>query len=84
LSIFIGTWFQEKVLSAPNALLNDLRAREAEQLTKYSYIDKDSGLVRIPVDRAMELFAQEAAAGKLFYPGKPYAPKPEEPATAAK
>ena len=46
---------QEKVLSAPNALLNDLRAREADQLTKYSYIDKDSGLVRIPVDRAMEL-----------------------------
>jgi len=32
------------------------------------------------VDRAMELFAQEAAAGKLFYPGKPYIPKKEEPA----
>jgi hypothetical protein len=75
---------QEKVLSAPSAQLNDLHARETEQLTKYSYIDKDSGLVRIPVDRAMELFAQEAAGGKLFYPGKPYAPKPEEPATAAK
>ena len=75
---------QEKVLSAPSTQLNDLHARETEQLTKYSYIDKDSGMVRIPVDRAMELFAQEAAGGKLFYPGKPYAPKPEEPATAAK
>ena len=75
---------QEKVLSAPSAQLNDLRDRETQQLTKYSYIDKDSGLVRIPVDRAMELFAQEAAGGKLFYPGKPYAPKPEEPPTAAK
>lgn len=75
---------QEKVLSAPSTQLNDLHARETEQLTKYSYIDKDSGMVRIPVDRAMELFAQEAAGGKLFYPGKPYAPKPEEPPTAAK
>jgi hypothetical protein len=27
----------------------------------------------------MELFAQEAAAGKLFYPAKSYVPKKEEP-----
>ncbi len=72
----------QKVLSAPGEQLKELRAREDGQLTKYSYADKQKGLVRIPVDRAMELFAQEAAAGKLFYPAKPYVPKKEEPVAA--
>src|SRR5260370_10097412 len=72
----------EKVLSAPGEQLKELRAREDAQLTKYSYADKEKGVVRIPVDRAMELFAQEAAAGKLFYPAKPYVPKKEEPVAA--
>jgi stringent starvation protein B len=69
----------EKVLSAPGEQLKALRDRENAQLTQYSYTDKQKGLVRIPVDRAMELFAQEAAAGKLFYPAKSYVPKKEEP-----
>jgi stringent starvation protein B len=47
------------------------------------FADKKTGVVRIPLDRAMNLFAQEAAEGKLFYPAKSYVPKKEEPAPAA-
>ena len=70
----------EKVLSAPSEQLRDLRNRDAWNLTHYMYGDlsKASGRVRIPIDRALELYAQEAAAGKLFYPAKPTAPKKDD------
>jgi hypothetical protein len=70
----------EKVLSAPSEQLQDLRARDAWNLTHYMYGDlsKASGRVRIPIDRALELYAQEAAAGKLFYPAKATAPKKDD------
>jgi hypothetical protein len=70
----------EKILTVPSEQLQDLRNRENWMMTHYGYADKQKGLVRIPVDRAMELFAKEAADGKLFYPAKPTLPKPEEPA----
>jgi hypothetical protein len=88
---FDKVWQQavfDKVLSAPSGQLQDLRNRDTWNLTHYMYGDmnKDSGRVRIPIDRAMELYAQEAAAGKLFYPAKASAPKKDDymqPLTAA-
>jgi hypothetical protein len=73
----------EKVLAPPSELLHEVRGRDDWNLTHYMYLDKPSGQVRIPVDRAMELMLQEAAAGKTFYPGKATVPKKEEPAAAA-
>jgi hypothetical protein len=72
----------EKVLVPPSELLIDLHRREDWFLTHYSWADKKNGTVRIPLDQAMQLFAQEAASGKLFYPAKDYVPKKEEPAAA--
>jgi hypothetical protein len=46
-------------------------------------MDKPKGVVRIPLDRAMDLFSQEAANGKVFYPAKATVPKKEEPTPAA-
>jgi hypothetical protein len=73
-----------KVLSAPSSQLIELRNRDAWNLNHYMYGDLDpkSGRVRIPVERAMAAFAQEAQAGKLFYPGKATPIKKEEPAPA--
>lgn len=70
----------DKVLSAPSGQLRDLRNRDAWNLTHYMYgdLNKTSGRVRIPIDRAMELYAQEAGAGKLFYPAKATAPKKDD------
>lgn len=72
----------EKVLAPPSEQLKQLHYREDWYLTHYMYADKKTGVVRIPLDRAMSLFAQEAAEGKLFYPAKSYVPKKEEPAPA--
>jgi hypothetical protein len=65
----------EKVLAPPSEQLKALHYREDWYLTHYMYADKKTGVVRIPLDRAMTLYAQEAAEGKLFYPAKSYIPK---------
>ena len=79
------TALYENVLSVPSGQLQDLRNRDTWNLTHYMYGDlsKSSGRVRIPIDKAMEMFASEAASGKLFYPAKPTAPKKEEPVVEA-
>jgi len=85
-SYFNHIWEQavyEKVLAPPSEQLLELRNREDWNLSHYGYIDKKSGAVRIPLDRAMELFKQEASSGKLFYPAKNTVPKKEEPVAAA-
>lgn len=73
----------EKILAPPSEMLIQLHQREDWNLTHYGYLDKKDGVVRIPVDRAMELFEKEAAAGKLFYPAKDEAPKKDDAAPAA-
>ena len=56
-----------------------LRARENTELTEYGYIDKDKGLVRLPISRAMQLLAAEDAEGKYPFPTRSYATNPLEP-----
>jgi hypothetical protein len=51
------------VLSVPNPKLRDLRAREAEVLNSYGWVDQQQGIVRIPIDRAMERMVEETRAG---------------------
>ena len=74
----------QRVLSVPSEQLQDVRNRDAWNLTHYMYgnLDKSTNRVRIPIDKAMQTFAAEAAAGKLFYPAKATAIKVEEPAAA--
>jgi cytoskeleton protein RodZ len=83
---FVKIWDEavtEKVLTAPDSQLQMVRGRDTWDLTHYMYLDKKTGQVRIPVERATDLFLQEVADGKPFYPGKPTVPKKEEPAAAA-
>ena len=57
----------EKVLVPVSADLKNLHNQEDEELNSYKYIDRDKGVVQIPIARAMQLIASEAAAGKLSY-----------------
>jgi hypothetical protein len=38
--------------------LNALRAREQAELTRYGWINRTSGIVRIPIERAIDLLSQ--------------------------
>jgi hypothetical protein len=46
----------------PIADLDALRARENAQLDGYGWVDQAAGRVHIPIERAMELLAKEAAS----------------------
>ncbi len=63
--------------------LQAIHDREEEQLHRYSFIDKEKGVVRIPIDRAMELVAADFAAGKVGYNTTSYPVKQELPGGAA-
>jgi len=73
----------DKVLAVPGEEVGEMRALSAWRLSHYEYADPTKTAVRMPFDRAKELFLAEQAAGKTFYPAKPTEPKPEEPATPA-
>jgi hypothetical protein len=73
----------ENVLAPPGEQLRELRAKEDGQLYTYGYIEREKGAVRVPIDRAMELTIQEAAAGKYSYPTAPTHVKTAEELAAA-
>src|ERR1700730_8800338 len=54
----------DKVLTVPDSQLQMVRGRDDWDLTHYMFLDKKTGQVRIPVERATDLFLQEVAGGK--------------------
>lgn len=47
-----------KVEMAPTAALNNLRTSENEALHSYQYVSREKQIVRIPIERAIELETQ--------------------------
>lgn len=52
----------ERQLAPVNPQLKALHVEEARRLGHYQWVDKQKGVLRIPVDRAMELTLREWAA----------------------
>ena len=67
----------ESIAGKPSEDLATVRAREDQQLKTYGYIDRGKGVVQIPIDRAMDLVAKEAAEGKVKYSTAPTIKKVE-------
>jgi hypothetical protein len=44
---------------SPRLDLSEFRAREDQQLTNYGWVDRSAGIVRVPIERAMELVLQK-------------------------
>jgi hypothetical protein len=59
-----------------------IRAREAENLNHYGFVDKEKGVVRLPIDRAMQILETEYKDGKIRYNTKTYPVKVEAPGGA--
>jgi hypothetical protein len=47
-----------RLQTAPARDLKDMRWTEELQLSTYGWVDKEAGIVRIPIDRAMDLLAE--------------------------
>jgi phage tail sheath protein FI len=74
--------------------LSDLHVTESQQLKNYAWVDKDKGLVRIPLERALALVLPELQARQVRpstvavenpypYGLQPAAPVPASTGTAA-
>jgi len=46
---------QPRLLTKPGASLAELRAAEDADLNSYGWMDRNAGIARIPIDRAMQL-----------------------------
>ncbi len=53
---------EKKTYSQAPEELSRIRAEQIEAMNSYRWVDRDSGVVAIPIERAMELVAREAAA----------------------
>jgi hypothetical protein len=62
---------EPRLQSSPPIDLRDMRAAEDKILHHYSWVDRDKGVVRIPIDRAMDILAQRGL------PSRPAAGQPQ-------
>jgi len=63
----------------PAAQLQALRAEESEILGSYGWIDEAGGVVRVPIERGMELLLETRADGRAFGEATPESEEPVDP-----
>lgn len=68
-------------VTTPVSDMIDMRRTEEQSLSTYAWVDKQQGVVRIPIERAKELTAQRLAAQPAATSGTPaeQAPSPALP-----
>jgi hypothetical protein len=57
--------------AARRAYLDELRAKQEKQLASYAWIDRDKGVVQLPIDRAMELVVRDSRPNPAGQAGRP-------------
>ena len=73
MDFFVATREQliyERQLRPESVALRELNARETETLSTYKMIDSTRGIYRIPIERAMQLMADEAYLERRAKSGK--------------
>jgi len=85
-----GDDYEQKRAKAREEKLKTLREAEAKELTTYGWIDKNKHVVRLPIDRAMELTIAELATKRpapaypVATPAPPASPPANAPASSPK
>ena len=74
--------YEQKRAKAREEKLKAAREEDAKALTSYGWIDKNKGVARIPVARAMELTVAELAQKKPEPAGPIATPEPAAPGAA--
>ena len=67
----VRTFPQPQLQTTPKLDLKEVREAEDQMLSTYGWVDQPKGVVRIPIDRAIELLAQRGL------PARADSPKPE-------
>src|SRR6266576_1596092 len=77
-----GNTYEAKRAEAREKKLNNARNAATQELNSYAWIDKAKGVVRIPIDRAMQLTLRDLASKKPA-PANPIEAPAPTPAPAA-
>lgn len=64
---------EPRLSARPYEELQNLRAREEQILNHYGWQDQKNGIVHIPIDKAMDMVAQQGPYGGKLEPAKPVA-----------
>ncbi|MCP4632332.1 MAG: hypothetical protein GY855_05355 [candidate division Zixibacteria bacterium] len=56
---------EEMVLKPKSIALRELRAREIDELNSYKLLDEKKGVYRIPIEKAINIMADEAYKNRL-------------------
>lgn len=73
LGIVVYFWFDNRPATVAKGgptreerveVLRELQTREDESLNQYGWIDQDQGIVRLPIERGMELVLEEMSQGQ--------------------
>jgi hypothetical protein len=76
--------FGRKVVAEAPAELRSLRAAQRTKLQAMGWVDKQNGIVAVPIERAMELLAADPKpAAPIIVPTPPTPPTPPPAPTAA-
>lgn len=59
---------EPRLQSDPLLDLQKLRARDAERLSTYAWVDRDAGVVQLPIERAIELLATRGLPAREVKP----------------
>src|SRR5437899_3046459 len=78
-----GDSYEQKRAQAREKKLKDARDEETKTLGTYGWIDKNKGIVRVPINRAMELTVAELAKKKPAPAGPITTPEPQASAAPA-
>jgi hypothetical protein len=78
-----GSTYEETRAKKRMENLKTVRDEAAKALTTYGWIDKNKGIARIPIDRAMELAVVDLARQKPVPAGPIATPEPQAPASPA-
>lgn len=70
--LFLHAWYhnrlsaeaERKVVGRPATALIELRGAQKGVLTEYGWIDRERGVVKLPIARAMELVVAESGRGE--------------------
>jgi hypothetical protein len=73
--------FQRKVVDEAPAELRSLNAAQRTRLAETGWVDKQRGIVAIPIERAMELLARDPHPAAAIIAAEPGATRTQPPAT---
>src|SRR5260370_19196849 len=78
-----GSDYEETRTKKRADVLKTMRDEATKALTTYGWIDKNKGVARVPIERAMELTIAELAPKKPAPAGPIATPQPQPPAASA-